>query len=122
MDGVYNASSRSNARRKRQGGIGRSAVTLNGSGRGGKAGKNVANGRAAAAASGDLAAAYSLGSGARPRRRFFSTDNPLQFSVVNGNRLVVNGNPKVNSVANGDDHGLNGLGSRSRFGSPMSVI
>ncbi len=95
---------------------------MNGNARGGKAGKGIGSGRAAAAASSDLAAAYASGSAARPKRRFFSTDDPLQFNVVNGNRIVVNGNSKVNALTNGDNFGLNGLGSRSRFGSPMSVI
>lgn len=91
------------------------------SGRRGKA-DPTAKAAAAAAANGEMQAAM----GIKKRRRFFTVDTPLIPMAVSGSH---NGRPHANGklgklnggLANGEDHGVNGLGNRSRYGSPMSV-
>ncbi len=124
MEGLYGANERaSTSRRKRQGGNMRPQTTMAAAklGRRGK-GDATAKAAAAAAANGEMQAAL----GVKKRRRFFTVDTPLipmAVSASHHGRPATNGKfGKLNGgLANGEDHGVNGLGSRSRYGSPMSV-
>jgi hypothetical protein len=127
MEALRSNSINPSSRRKQQSAFGKPTSTFGGPVRG-KGGKHrhdvlskssVAN----AAANGDLAGAFAAGSGARQRRRFFKTESPLNI-VLEAGKVYINGKSGASRngiVANGEDYGLNAIGVRSRYGSPMSV-
>jgi len=128
MEAVRSTSINPSSRRKQQSAFGKPTGTFGGSarGKGGKHRHDVLSkhsAAAAAAATGDLAGAFAAGSGSRQRRRFFKTDSPLDI-VMEAGKVYINGKSaaaRSGIIANGEDYGLNAIGARSRYGSPMSV-